>query len=185
MNQIPSPLAGGVPPEGIQNVHAVRILLCHILSAVGLPMSKNDFARLFQENHLVDYFTLSTALAELKQEQQVSLVDEDGEACYQLCPLGREAAQVLAHTLPLSVREHTAEAAARLMARKRTERENDVSITPCGTGFNVQIVMHDTEVDLLNLKLFVPDEAQAQAVQERLLQDPAALYAQIIEFLTK
>ena len=185
MKHIPAPLAAGVPPEGFQDIPTVRILLCHILCAAGAPMSKNDFARLFQENRLVNYFTLSAALAELAQDRQVELVDQNGEACYQICPRGRDAARVLGHTLPRSVREHTAAEAVRLMTRKRNERENDVTITPCEGGFTVQIIMHDTQTDLLEMKLFLPDEAQAEAVREKMLQDPAGFYERIIDFLSR
>lgn len=185
MNHIPSPLAAGVPPEGFQDIHEVRILLCCILNAVPEPMSKNDLARLFQENHLVNYFTLSAALSELLSEKQATLIDRDGEACYQLDDFGIEAAKALEHTIPLSVREHVSNAAQQLMHRKKNERENEILIEPHHNGYSVQIIMHDTDIDLLNLKLFVPDQTRAERVQEKMLQNPAAFYAQIIDFLTK
>ena len=180
----PSPLAAGVSPDGFQNVHEVRILICDLLDTLQEPVSKSDLASLFQENNLVNFFTLSTALAQLLQEGQLSAVPELEET-YQLNPLGREAAHFLAHTLPRSVREHLAQSAKQLLARRKLERENEVAIKEVLNGYQVQVVMHDTDMDLLRLDLFVPDKAQAEAVQEKVLQDPAAFYTQIIDFLTK
>ena len=162
---------GGVDPGGLWNQNDIRILLCYILSSVNAPLSGQDLSEILQRKALANYFEAGDALAALEQRGNV-VRDEDG--CYRVTEAGREIAETLDATLPLSVRDKALEAAFTLLADARSHRENRVEVAPLETGF--QVTCH--------ISLFVPDSAQAELVKERFYRDPEQVYKLLLSSLT-
>ena len=86
--------------------------------------------------------------------------------------------------LPYSVREKAVNTALRLLARRRREAENKVTITRAGQGMSVCCTVLDGQDTLLSISLWVPDLAQAEAVKRRFLKDPSAVYRAAVALMT-
>lgn len=172
---------GGVEPGGLWNKNDIRILLCYILSSVDAPLSGEDISQIMQEKSLANYFEVGDALAALLQQGNVA---RDEEGCYRVTPAGREIADSLDATLPLSVRDKALESALRLMADARARRENRVDVTKTDKGCQVVCHISGGELDLMTVSLYVPDEAQAELVKRNFHRDPAGIYKLLLSSLT-
>lgn len=173
---------GGVDPGGLWNQNDIRILLCYILSSVNAPLSGQDLSEILQRKALANYFEAGDALAALEQRGNV-VRDEDG--CYRVTEAGREIAETLDATLPLSVRDKALEAAFTLLADARSHRENRVEVAPLETGFQVTCHISGGEgMELMSISLFVPDSAQAELVKECFYRDPEQVYKLLLSSLT-
>lgn len=173
---------GGVEPGGLWNRNDIRILICYILSSVNAPLSGEDISRIIQGKGLANYFEVGDALAALEQRKNVAR-EEDG--CYTVTETGREIADSLDATLPLSVRDKALEAALTLLANARAKRENQVEIKPMENG--CQVVCHisgGAGVDLMSVSLYVPDKAQAEMVKQNFYQNPEGIYKLLLSSLT-
>ena len=173
---------GGVDPGGLWNQNDLRILLCYILSSVNAPLSGQDLSEILQRKALANYFEAGDALAALEQRGNV-VREEDG--CYRVTEAGREIAETLDATLPLSVRDKALEAAFTLLAQAKAQRENRVELQKIKQGYQVTCHISGGDMDLMAVTLYVPDRAQAEMVKRSFYKDPAGVYKLVLASLTK
>ncbi len=172
---------GGVEPGGLWNKNDIRILLCYILSSVNAPLDRESISQIVQGKALANYFEVGDALdALLKQGNAV----QDSQGLYTVTPAGREIAQSLDATLPLSVRDKALEAAMRLMAEAKARRENRVEIKETDRGFQVTCHISGGALDLMSVSLYVPDRAQAHLAERNFYRDPEGVYKLLLSSLT-
>ena len=173
---------GGVEPGGLWNKNDIRILLCYLLASVDAPLSGEDIEKIVQERSLANYFEVRDALAALEQLGNVARV---AEGLYTVTQAGREIADSLDATLPLSVRDKALEAAFLLLAQARAERENRVETRKTDRGYQVTCHVSGGETELMSIRLYVPDRAQAEMVKRSFYKDPEGVYKLVLASLTK
>ncbi len=173
--------SAGVEPGGLWHKNDIRILLCYILASVNAPLSRQDLTRIIQEKGLANYFEVEDALASLLTQGNIA---QDQEGRCTVTPAGREIADSLDATLPLSVRDKALEAAFTLLAQAKAQRENRVDLTKTKRGYQITCHISDGEMDLMAISLYVPDKAQAKMVRERFYRDPEGVYKLVLASLT-
>lgn len=174
--------AGGVDPGGLWNKNDIRVLVCYILSSVNSPLSGEEISRIIQEKALANYFEVGDALMAL---EQLGNVEKDPQGCYSVTATGREIADSLDTTLPLSVRDKALEAALYLVSSSKIRRENRVEIRETEKGFQVTCHVSGGDMDLMEITLYAPDRAQAEMIQENFYKDPGKLYKLMLSALTR
>lgn len=172
---------GGVEPGGLWNQNDIRILLCYILSSVNGPLSGESLSQIVQEKALANYFEVGDALAALLNQGNVN---KDEKGLYTVTPAGREIADSLDATLPLSVRDKALEAALRLMADSRARRENRVEIEETENGFRITCHISGGAMELMSISLYAPDRRQAQLIERNFYRDPEGVYKLLLSALT-
>ncbi len=172
---------GGVEPGGLWNQNDIRILLCYILSSVNGPLSGESISQIVQGKALANYFEVGDALAALLAQGNVV---QNEEGLYTVTPAGREIADSLDATLPLSVRDKALEAALRLMADSKARRENRVELTETENGFRVTCHISGGALDLMSISLYAPDKSQAKLMEQNFYQNPEGVYKLLLSALT-
>ena len=172
---------GGVEPGGLWNQNDIRILLCYILNSVNGPLSGESICQIVQERALATYFEVGDALAALLRQGNLR---QDEEGLYTVTPAGREIAQSLDATLPLSVRDKALEAALRLMADSKARRENRVELAETENGFHVTCHISGGALDLMEISLYAPDKNQAKLIEQNFYQNPEGIYKLLLSALT-
>lgn len=173
--------SAGVEPGGLWNKNDIRILLCYILASVQAPLARQDLTHIIQEKGLANYFEVEDALASLAAQGNVI---QDGEGYFTVTPAGREIADSLDATLPLSVRDKALEAAFTLLAQARARRENRVDIQQTEQGYQITCHISGGDMDLMSVTLYVPDKAQAEMVKSRFYKNPEGVYKMVLASLT-
>ena len=175
---------GGVQPGGLTNELEVKILICYLLDNMEQPLSFDQLNEILQSTGLVNYFEFAEALSDLlksghlRQEQ-----DNEGQEVYAITEVGSVMSQTLKKTLPLGVREKTIETARHLAEVHKCMDEVEIHYQPAPDGYILQMVMKDIGSDLLDMKVFLPTEEECIQVKERIENDPATLYANILALL--
>ncbi len=172
---------GGVEPGGLWNQNDIRILLCYILNSVNGPLSGESISQIVQEKALANYFEVGDALAALLRQGNLR---QDEEGLYTVTPAGREIAQSLDATLPLSVRDKALEAALRLMADSKARRENRVELAETENGFHVTCHISGGALDLMEISLYAPDKSQAKLIEQNFYKNPEGVYKLLLSALT-
>ena len=72
-------------------------------------------------------------------------------------------------------------AALRYFARVQYEKELKIEYEPVGNGYYTHVRCVDVNFDLMDLKLYAPDLAQAKLIGEKILLNPAGFYGKVIE----
>lgn len=177
--------ASGVTFGGLRNMLEIKVLVCYLLDKVHEPMSRKLLSECLQDTGLVNYFDLVIAVDELLADGIILGHDEDGEEYLTVTETGAENAKVLETSLLPFTRDKAVNAAIRIVARAKAEKENKVEITKTDTGYTIELAVMGMDEELMKLNLYCGDDLQAEALKEAFLADPSALYSVIIEHLTK
>lgn len=176
----------GIRPGGLTEGREIRILICHILTELGEPMSFDEMTEAILSEGTANYFEFADALAELRETGCiVAFKTESGINEYTVTEKGKAAAKTLENDLPLSIREKSAESAKNIIQRRRIEKENLVTITKTEDGYMIHIRVTDIGTDLMDLSLFMPTREQALAVKEKFLSNPANAYMGVLKSLSE
>lgn len=171
----------GVEPGGLHSRHEIKILICYMLVAAGVPMPRGDVLDIICGGGMANFFDTSAAIDELIELG--NLAEHEGDTL-SVTDAGSHAADTLADLLPYTVRERSAGAALQLLSRRRNEQENRVDIQKTDVGYTVTCTVGDGAAPLLSFTLLVSDDRQAALVRERFLEDPLLLYQSTVAVLT-
>ena len=174
--------SAGVEPGGLRSRNEIKVLITFLLDNLERPLSKRQLFTVVQQEGLANYFETSQALRELISGGSVDF-DLDGEEEWlRLTVHGRTAAHIESD-VPKTVREKALNEAVRLQTLERRMRENKIEITELENGCNVTFSLTDGEDVLMKLTLYAADMEQANAIRDKILDDPVKIYSQIIASL--
>ncbi len=173
--------SAGVEPGGLHSHHEIKILICYMLSGVREPLPRTAVLDILSGDGMANFFDASAAIDDLLERDNLS--ETDG-GLLSVTEAGRHAATTLADMIPYTLRERSVNAALRLLARQRNERDNHAEIAPAAEGGWKVTCSVGTAVPLLRFELLVGDELQAQQVRDRFLDDPLLLYQSLIGILS-
>lgn len=172
----------GVVPGGLTVNTEIKILICHVLRAIAMPIAQEDLLQAVTDRGYANYFESADALSDLEKSGIVRL-DENG--CCALTPAGENVAQTLGDDIPLTVRERVTTQALFLAKRKSRENDNKVTIEELGPGFLVRCAVCAKDGSaVFALELTAPTRAEAQKIRDRFLDAPEAIVRLNYEQLT-
>ena len=176
----------GIAPGGLRSKNEIKILICYLYSSVGDKMSKNLVTEAIISDELANFFEISVAFDELLSSGNLT-EDQivDGEQTYVLSENGKMIAQQLETTLAHSVKQKSYDCALRLLAERKTARENFVDIVKTDAGFMVNCRISGGNVDLLQFSLFAPTYEQAEVVKKNFLSYPQTIYKTMLGMVTR
>ncbi len=178
------PSAFDVEPGGLHTSGDIKILICYLLGAVNSPLPRHWIDQVFLEHSLANYFDVADAIGDLLENGSIERLAEEQEETYALTEQGRSSAALLETTLPFTVREKAVKSATRLMAKRRNEQENRVSVEKVAGGYMVSCSVLDRDLELMTLRLLVSDEMQVELIKETFLQSPIRVYQAVLSLMT-
>ncbi|MBR2338965.1 MAG: DUF4364 family protein [Clostridia bacterium] len=171
----------GVEPGGLHSRHEIKILICYMLSGVCEPMPREAVPEILCEHGMANFFDVAAAMDELIGLNNLS---ETEDGLVTVTDTGRQAAATLETLVPYTLRQRSVAAAVRLLARRRNEKENHVTIDATDSGYTVTCTIGDLEHPMLTTSLLVGDELQAKLIRDRFLDDPLLLYRSTVAVLS-
>lgn len=173
----------GVAPGGLREKNDIKLLICYILSGIDNSLSKDDIISILKDNDLANYFEASDAFSDLISKKLI-YTDSKDNSLYTVTDEGKMIAKQLDVSLPISVREKALKAALNTLARTKIRKENTVKIEKNDFGYFVNCNISGGNIDLMALKLYVPDIMQANMVKENFHKDPELVYSSMLAILT-
>ena len=175
--------AGGIEIGGLRYMLEIKILICYILKSVKDPMTRVQICDVLQKTGLVNYFDANSAIDELLENGALKEEAHLGEPHLVVSKIGAQSATELEKNLLPGVREKAVKTALNIIARARSERENKVTVEKVEDGYDITFEILSAGQSLLTLTLNVADALQAEQLKDGFLDDPGALYSDIIERL--
>lgn len=176
----------GIAPGGLRSKYEIKTLICYLYYSVKENMSRDLVIEAIREDELANFFEVSAAFDELVSDKSLVEADSvDGEQTYTLSENGRMIAMQLDSTLAYSVKDKALKCAIKLLADKKTARENFVDIEKTENGFNVKCTVSGGDVDLLSFTLYAPDIDQAEIIKKSFLSYPSTVYKSMLALMTK
>lgn len=174
----------GVAKGGLVSTGEIRILICYILHTLRQPVPHQQLSELLHFEGVANYFEVGSAFAALSENGLIKPCSSD-ENCYEITESGSKVAVTLKSSVPISVRDKAYALTVKMLSRIKYAKETLIEITPLEVGFNLRCAIKEGELELMSVSLFVPDEAQANSIKQRFIDDPTIIYSGIINLLTE
>lgn len=178
-------LTEGIITGGLRNKSEIRVLLCYLMKSINTEISKTGLNTIIQSTQLVNFFETNDALAQLIESGLVEVSVHDGDEYYRLTREGNSVADKLDTTVPIFVRETVVKEAIGVVAREKMLGSVDVKTEKIENGYHVTLSVYDGDTIMMRTVLYTSDRLQAEAVEEKFLQDPEKLYGGIIDILSQ
>ncbi len=176
----------GIAPGGLRSKYEIKTLICYLYYSVKENMSRDLVIEAIREDELANFFEVSAAFDELVSDKSLVEADSvDGEQTYTLSENGRMIAMQLDSTVAYSVKDKALKCAIKLLADKKTARENFVDIEKTENGFNVKCTVSGGDIDLLSFTFYAPDIDQAEIIKKSFLSYPSTVYKSMLALMTK
>ncbi len=175
--------AGGIDYGGLRSMLDIKILVCYILNSVKVPMTRAQISEAMQKTGLVNFFDVNSAIDELLENGAILEKEYVGEPHLVVSQIGANSATELEKNLLPGVRDRAIKTALNIVSRARSERENKVTIEKLEDSYNVTFEIESFGQTMLSLTLNVADVLQAEQLKDGFLDDPGALYSDIIDRL--
>lgn len=176
----------GIAPGGLRSKNEIKILICYLYNSVNDKMSKSLITEAIRNDELANFFEIVVAFDELVDSKTLlESTPVDGENTYTLSENGKMIAMQLETTLAHTVKQKSYDCALRLLAERKTARENTVEIDKTENGFNVTCKISGGDIDLLTYTMFAPTYEQAEVIKKNFLSYPQTVYKTMLGLMTK
>ena len=166
----------------IKDVPTLNILLCYLLYKIDKPVEPEQLYDIAIGTGVVNFFYYQDSVDYLLKNGLVSLVEgKNGVSCYKLEEKGMDCARTLKKYVSKSHRDKLVLAALRYFARLKYEQEIKIDYEKTEDGSYTHVRCLDVSCDLMDLKIYAPDLAQAKMVGERIMRNPIGFYGKVIE----
>lgn len=173
----------GVKPGGLTNNSQIKILVCYLLVSINQPVSFSSLNEALQQEGLANYFEFAEAIDDLSHAGHIVKTVIKNQERYKITPLGKAIAQTLKDDIPFTVKEKALIALQKVVNRKRSESENNVTITKVPDGYQMNLTVGDAGSDLMNLSIFVPTKKDCERIREHFYDNAMRIYEHIISLL--
>ena len=162
----------------------VKLIALFVIDSFKMPVPASYVVDTLMLQPIVNYFDLTSQLAELEKEEFVTYYIENDERFYSITERGKEALGYFSLRIPKTVRERL----LRTVRLKIKELKNALSLKAEYSKINdieylVSLGISEGVYDLFNLSLSVGDETMAQKMCAQFKKDPQFLYSEILSLL--
>ena len=172
-------LDAGIEPGGLRSRREIRLLVCFILANIDQPVRREHILTAAVEGAFANFFEISSAVADLLEAGNIT---EDEKGFLHITQESKESIDLLEADLPYTVREKSTALCAKLALREIYRKDNKAVITKSKRGYYVDCYMKaEDDDDILTFRLYSGTISQAELVRERFLDDPIAIYDNLIE----
>ncbi len=176
--------SAGVSFGGLVSSSEIKILICYILNSVKEPVPATELCELLNFEGIANIFEVSDNLESLVKMNHICCTDENAQT-YTVTKTGKEIADTLRASVPISVRDKACLATLKMLARRKNMKETDIKISHEGENTFITCSALENGVSAISVRLMVADEAQAIAIKNNFIENPSKIYSDIINLFTK
>ena len=172
-------------PGFIREEKDVMYLILYALHFFPFAISESDLMDVVLIDDGFGYFEFRSAFLHLQERKYVASVTDGGEQLYILTPDGGKAIEILASSLPLSVRDKAERAALRVIAKIRRNASIKASHRQNEDGtFTVQLKICDKQSDQLSVEVLAMTRRQCELLEDNFRRRAETLYHELLLLLS-
>ena len=165
----------------LDDIHTVNILLCYLLYRLKRPIEPDQLYDIAVNKEIINYFTYQESISYLIKNGSVNEQEIDGRKVYILTDKGTSGAKTLRTFVKKSYRDRIVVAALKYFAKIKYQNEVKIDYIPLERGYYVHCRCIDVKDDLMDLKLYAPDKAQAEKKKKNIMKNPLGFYSKVLE----
>ncbi len=168
---------------GLNSVPDVKVLVLYILNYAGIPLSKDNIINIGLDAGTAAYFDLAQAIDEMLITGLIDITSTKTPDILRITEMGRQTLLMFEKTLPHSIRRKNQSALLKLLADIERSKSVKSDIIKKQNGYEAVCTLLDGEDTLLEYRLFVPTQIQAQMVVDQFTKNPTDKYKNILQLL--
>lgn len=168
---------------GLNSVSDVKLLVLYILNYTGTPISRANLIKIAMDAGSVEYFDLCQAIDELLMTGPIDITGKDTPDMLRITEVGKQTFAMFEKSLPYNVRRKNQAALIKILADIERERYVKSEIIEKQNGYEVVCTLVEGEDILLEYRLLVPTQIQAQIIADQFKTNPTDKYKNILELL--
>lgn len=172
------------PELKLDDTYEVKILIAYFMWQLGKPITREHLTEIAIASNGVNYFLFTTVLDQMIESGTVLKQDIDGEEHLVLSEMGKKGANGFKRLVPKSFRDRILSSGLKFFAQLKNDNNVKVVVEKTNRGYSVNCRCTEGEFVLMDLKLFAPDEEQAEMLSQKISMNPIDFYAKIIDFAT-
>ena len=172
-------------PGFIREQKDVMYLILYALHFFPVAISESDLMDVVLIDDGFGNFEFRAAIQHKLERKYVASVKDDGEDLYILTPDGGKAIEVLASSLPLSVRDKAERAALRVIAKLR--RDASIKASHCKNPddtYTVQLKICDRQSDQLSVEVLTMTRRQCELLEDNFRRRAESIYHELLLLLS-
>ena len=172
-------------PGFIREEKDVMYLILYALRFFPFAISESDLMDVVLIDDGFGYFEFRAAFLKLQERKYVASVTDGGEQLYIMTPDGGKAIEVLASSLPLSVRDKAERAALRVIAKIRRDASIKASHRENEDGtYTVQLKICDAQSDQLSVVVLAMTRRLCELLEDNFRRRAESLYHELLLLLS-
>ncbi len=172
-------------PGFIREEKDVMYLILYALRFFPFAISESDLMDVVLVDDGFGYFEFRAAFLRLQERDCISEEPSEREPLYALTEAGSKAIEVLASSLPLSVRDKAERAALRVIAKLRRDASIKASHQQNEDGtYTVQLKICDAVSDQLSVEVLAMTRRQCELLEDNFRRRAESLYHELLLLLS-
>jgi len=162
-----------------------KILMLYFLKILDMPVGSMQFARVMQENRLMNYFYMQQYLSELIEEGLVTAEKKEGISYYTITDKGMWVLNMFENILPAGLKKLLRDSITEIRNNIRTETMITADYVPEGDGYSVICKIRENDFSLLEVKITAGTKEDARRICRNWTNFPQEIYLEILDTMIK
>lgn len=167
----------GIEDGGLRSSSSISIIVCYIIANCQKKITGQNIIDAMVVGKIANYFEVSNAISKMSNK---GYIKEDENGYLSITADCRFLIDLVENDLPLTIRERSIELVSKLAELDINKKENKVTIEKKDDKYCVTMHVSDVDCDFMELKLYVPSEAQAVVIKDKFEHHPAEVYKSLI-----
>ncbi len=167
--------------SGLKDKDEIKILICYLLCCIEDGLSKDEILETIHSNNLANYFDINDCLSDLISKNNITYCEKEKK--FKANNETKMISERLESFIPFSVKDQAICAAIKLLEKIKRKKENHVEIQKNSNGFHVVCHVSGGNMELAQIKLYVPDMLQAKKVKDNFQKNPDIFYKCMLSLL--
>ncbi len=172
-------------PGFIREEKDVMYLILYALQFFPFAINESDLMDVVLVDDGFGYFEFRAAFLRLQERNYIAAQQKEAEPLYAITADGAKAIEVLASSLPLSVRDKAERAALRVIAKLRRDASIKAghTVNPDGT-YTVRLAICDAQADQLAIEVLAMTRRQCELLEDNFRRRAETLYPELLLLLS-
>ncbi len=164
----------------------VKVIILYLLRELNRSLDFRTLTEIIMWDGQVNYFTFADCLEDLSRKGAVNKAGEKGKELYSITPFGEGILENVSDLLLESMKSQLMRSATRLLAFNSTGKAVKAAVEPAadGEGCHLVCAVEDHQHRLLEVKLFMDTEEEAELFAKRFDQQAEHIYRGILALLS-
>lgn len=172
--------------ENETTVFDSKIIVLYILNNASKPLTINQIIKLCEEFDDITYFDVFTYIEQLKENNYIDELLENGNMTYFATELGKNTLKELLELIPGVNIHNIKKSFNKNMIALKTDFSVDTSILPLNNDkFKVSCYIKEGNDELINISVYATSKEQAKNISKVWNEKFEDIYKNLLEMLTK